>query len=115
MFVKINFKKKKRLGRGGKKGNTCGKGNKGQKSRSGYSSKNFEGGQTPIYKKTPKSGFSKKPDLCKSNFFFKKKIYKNDKLFSKLFLLSRRIFSFRSSYSDDSILKIEFSCGYVSF
>lgn len=56
-------KKKKRLGRGigSGKGRTCGRGNKGQKSRSGYSKKiGFEGGQTPLYKRIPKLGLKKK-------------------------------------------------------
>ncbi|WGH27666.1 MAG: 50S ribosomal protein L15 [Candidatus Shikimatogenerans bostrichidophilus] len=60
---KGSIKKKKRLGRGigTGKGRTCGRGHKGQKSRSGYSKKiGFEGGQTPFYKKVPKFGFKKK-------------------------------------------------------
>ncbi|WGH27153.1 MAG: 50S ribosomal protein L15 [Candidatus Shikimatogenerans bostrichidophilus] len=58
-----SIKKKKRLGRGigSGKGRTCGRGNKGQKSRSGYSKKiGFEGGQTPFYKRIPKFGFKTK-------------------------------------------------------
>ncbi|MDH3004439.1 MAG: 50S ribosomal protein L15 [Candidatus Shikimatogenerans sp. JK-2022] len=58
-----SIKKKKRVGRGigSGLGRTCGRGNKGQKSRSGYSKKiGFEGGQTPFYKKIPKFGFKKK-------------------------------------------------------
>ncbi|MDH3003722.1 MAG: 50S ribosomal protein L15 [Candidatus Shikimatogenerans sp. JK-2022] len=57
---KGSIKKKKRLGRGigSGKGRTCGRGIKGQKSRSGYSKKiGFEGGQTPLYKRIPKFGF----------------------------------------------------------
>ncbi len=48
----------KRLGRGygsGVGGHTVGRGQKGQKSRSGHKSMSlFEGGQRPFYKKTPK-------------------------------------------------------------
>jgi ribosomal protein L15 len=42
-------KSKKRLGRGigSTKGKTCGRGHKGQKSRSGVAIKSFEGGQMP--------------------------------------------------------------------
>ena len=52
-------KTKKRLGRGigSTKGKTCGRGHKGQKSRSGVAIKNFEGGQMPLYRRLPKRGF----------------------------------------------------------
>ncbi len=52
---------KKRVGRGqgSGTGKTAGRGQKGQKSRSGYSRKrNFEGGQMPLAKRLPKIGFS---------------------------------------------------------
>jgi len=51
---------KKRVGRGQGSGlgKTAGRGQKGQKSRSGYSRKrNFEGGQMPLAKRLPKVGF----------------------------------------------------------
>jgi large subunit ribosomal protein L15 len=50
----------KRLGRGegSTRGGTSTKGHKGQKSRSGYSRKTgFEGGQMPLQRRVPKSGF----------------------------------------------------------
>ncbi|MBP7784183.1 MAG: 50S ribosomal protein L15 [Aliarcobacter sp.] len=53
-------KNTKRIGRGqgSGTGKTAGKGNKGQKARSGYSMKRgFEGGQQPLYKRLPKVGF----------------------------------------------------------
>ena len=58
----INVKKlktKKRVGRGigSSKGKTCGRGHKGQKSRSGVAIKSFEGGQMPLYRRLPKRGF----------------------------------------------------------
>ena len=48
-----------RVGRGigSGKGKTCGRGVKGQKSRSGVSIHGFEGGQMPIYRRLPKRGF----------------------------------------------------------
>lgn len=48
--------RKRLLGRGhGKGGGKSGRGQKGQKSRAGYSSKaGFEGGQTPLYMRFPK-------------------------------------------------------------
>lgn len=51
---------RKRVGRGigSGFGKTCGKGHKGQKSRSGGFHKiNFEGGQMPIQRRLPKFGF----------------------------------------------------------
>ncbi|MCK5296913.1 MAG: 50S ribosomal protein L15 [Alphaproteobacteria bacterium] len=49
-----------RVGRGigSGKGSTCGRGQKGQKSRSGVSINGFEGGQMPIYRRLPKRGFN---------------------------------------------------------
>ena len=51
---------KKKLGRGigSGKGKTCGRGVKGQKSRSGVAIKSFEGGQMPLYRRLPKRGFN---------------------------------------------------------
>ena len=65
---KTKLKKLKiRVGRGigSGKGKTCGRGVKGQKSRSGVAIKSFEGGQMPLYRRLPKRGFKNK---------FKKKI-----------------------------------------
>jgi len=46
-------------GDGSGKGRTCGKGQKGQTSRSGGGKgRNFEGGQSPLYMKMPKKGFT---------------------------------------------------------
>ena len=61
-------KKKKRVGRGTSSGmgKTCGRGHKGQKSRTGGTKgPRFEGGQTPLYRRLPKRGFS--------NILFEKK------------------------------------------
>ncbi len=58
---------KKRVGRGPGSGlgKTCGRGQKGQKARSGGSiNPVFEGGQLPLYRRLPKRGFS--------NYLFKK-------------------------------------------
>ena len=52
---------RKRVGRGPGSGlgKTSGRGENGQKSRSGYSHKpGFEGGQLPLYRRLPKRGFS---------------------------------------------------------
>lgn len=52
--------RKVRVGRGigSKLGKTAGAGNKGQKSRTGYSRRRgFEGGQMPLHRRMPKRGF----------------------------------------------------------
>jgi large subunit ribosomal protein L15 len=52
--------RKVRVGRGigSKLGKTSGAGNKGQKSRKGYSQRpGFEGGQMPLHRRMPKRGF----------------------------------------------------------
>jgi len=57
-------KRKKRVGRGTSSGlgKTCGRGHKGQTSRSGGTKgKRFEGGQTPLYRRLPKRGFKNYP------------------------------------------------------
>ena len=97
-------KKKKRVARGSGSGfgKTAGRGNKGQKSRSGVSIKGFEGGQMPLYRRLPKRGFNNifskkiqtinfnqisniikkynlKPNEIKENYFFEKKILNKSK------------------------------------
>ena len=97
-------KKKKRVGRGAGSGfgKTAGRGNKGQKSRSGVSIKGFEGGQMPLYRRLPKRGFNNifskkiqtinfnqisniikkynlKPSEIKENYIFEKKILNKSK------------------------------------
>ncbi len=52
-------KKRKRVGRGGSRGGTSGRGHKGQKARtSGTVRPGYEGGQMPLYRRLPKRGFS---------------------------------------------------------
>ena len=56
-----SIKNRKRIGRGQGSGaaGTAGRGHKGAKSRSGYSSKQgFEGGQMPLQRRVPKFGFN---------------------------------------------------------
>src|SRR5690242_1386805 len=56
----------KRLGRGigSGKGKTSGKGHKGQKARAGgYHKIGFEGGQMPLQRRIPKSGFKTRKSL----------------------------------------------------
>ena len=99
--TKIN-KPKTRVGRGigSGKGKTCGRGVKGQKSRSGVAIKSFEGGQMPLYRRLPKRGFNpiiKKNiailNLNKIQFYIDKKNIKisetlNSNLLKKLKLIN---------------------------
>lgn len=53
--------KRKGRGQGSGLGKTAGRGNKGQKSRTGYKQKRgFEGGQQPLQRRLPKIGFTSK-------------------------------------------------------
>jgi large subunit ribosomal protein L15 len=55
-------KNRKRVGRGGARGGTAGRGHKGQNARSGGpKGRGFEGGQTPLQRRLPKRGFSNAP------------------------------------------------------
>ena len=59
-----SVRNRKRVGRGPGSGlgKTSGRGEKGQKSRSGFSRKpGFEGGQMPLHRRVPKRGFSNQP------------------------------------------------------
>lgn len=52
-------KDRKRVGRGGSRGGTSGRGHKGQNARSGGpKGRGFEGGQTPLQRRLPKRGFN---------------------------------------------------------
>ena len=59
-----SVKNRKRVGRGPGSGlgKTAGRGEKGQKSRSGFARKpGFEGGQMPLHRRVPKRGFTNAP------------------------------------------------------
>ena len=65
-------KKFKRLGRGigSGKGKTCGRGHKGQRARAGgYHKVGFEGGQMPIQRRIPKSGFRSRQALTRQEIY----------------------------------------------
>ncbi len=56
-------RRRKRIGKGEGNGHgkTCGRGHKGQKSRSGFSQRpGFESGHIPLYRRIPKRGFNNK-------------------------------------------------------
>ena len=52
-------------GEGSGKGKTAGRGQKGQRSRSGVALVGFEGGQMPLYRRVPKRGFK---NLFRKNY-----------------------------------------------
>ena len=87
-------KSKKRLGRGigSSRGKTCGRGHKGQKSRSGVAIKSFEGGQMPLYRRLPKRGFKslKKKNIATIDLAKIQRIFENKKFLpnSKINLLA---------------------------
>ena len=96
-------KTKKRLGRGigSGKGKTCGRGHKGQKSRSGVAIKSFEGGQMPLFRRLPKRGFNPlkknkigKINLNKIQFFIDNNKINIDSKIDKFNLLLGKIFFF---------------------
>ncbi|ARC54933.1 50S ribosomal protein L15 [Candidatus Riesia sp. GBBU] len=63
-------KKRKRKGRGvgSGLGKTCGRGHKGQLSRSGKKiRRGFEGGQMPLYRRLPKFGFKSRSSIKKKD------------------------------------------------
>ncbi len=65
-------KKSKRLGRGigSGKGKTCGRGHKGQRARAGgYHKVGFEGGQMPLQRRIPKSGFRSRQALYREEIY----------------------------------------------
>ena len=96
-------REKLRVGRGigSGKGKTCGRGVKGQKSRSGVAIKAFEGGQMPLYRRLPKRGFNPISrvniaimNLEKIQFFINEKTIKssdtiNMELLKKLKLINK--------------------------
>ncbi len=90
-----NFKKSKRVGRGGKKGTYSGKGMKGQKARTGFSRRpTFEGGKSSIVAITKKlRGFKSKAKKRKETIklFQLEKFFKNGEEVSLKSLLKKKI------------------------
>jgi len=94
------IKKKMIAGRGIGSGNgkTCGRGMKGQKSRSGVAIKSFEGGQMPLYRRLPKRGFNpiSRTDVAIINLekiqsFLDQKTIKNTDIINTEFLKKLKI------------------------
>jgi large subunit ribosomal protein L15 len=114
-------KNRKRVGRGqgSGMGKTATRGNKGQKSRSGYKIKRgFEGGQQPIHRRLPKVGFTSrvsKPysinvdkvkqvaNLEEITLESIKKVYKLSKMVTKVKLIGSTASSMISKIKDENI------------
>ena len=129
--LKISKKKKKRLGRGigSTKGKTCGRGHKGQKSRSGVAIKNFEGGQMPLYRRLPKRGFKSFNNQVKKSVAIinlskiqeileKKKILPNSKLnlstLQKSQLIKKKYSKLKLLGSGDIKKKFDIETNFIS-
>ena len=90
--LKIKYRKKKRktIGRGGKKGTYSGRGGKGQSARSGFSMNPlFEGGRSSLIDRMKKiRGFkSAKPKVVIVKFSELEKRLKNDDIINREYLL----------------------------
>jgi large subunit ribosomal protein L15 len=106
MFLLNNLsslvKKRKRVGRGGSKGGTSGRGHKGQKARTGDHGigRGFEGGQMPLNRRIPKRCFNNK-DFAKEyaivNLEQLDRCFKNGDEVTKKELISAGIVSSKKS------------------
>lgn len=130
----LNSKKtktKKRFGRGigSTKGKTCGRGHKGQKSRSGVAIKSFEGGQMPLYRRLPKRGFKSFNNQVKKSVAIinlskiqeileKKKISPNSKLnlstLQKTQLVNKKYSKLKLLGSGDIKEKLDIETNFIS-
>lgn len=120
--AKNSTKKKFQKGRGIGTGNgkTCGKGHKGQRSRSGHMKLGFEGGQNPLYRRIPKFGFfnrnKKKYAIVSLNVLNK---YNDDTiinidLLKKDGIVKPKFNSFKILNGNKFTKKIKVSANYIS-
>jgi len=121
-------KVKKRVGRGigSGRGKTCGRGHKGQKSRSGVAIKSFEGGQMPLYRRLPKRGFKsfRVKNIAIINIskiqeiIEKKKISTNEKInlafLKKINLINKRFTKLKILGSTDIKEKFDIETNFIS-
>ena len=122
------IKKKIRVGRGigSGKGKTCGRGVKGQKSRSGVAIKSFEGVQMPLYRRLPKRGFNPinkakvaKINLDKIQFHIEKKTFNvtetiNSSLLKKLKIINKNSQTLKILGTGEIKEKINIEADYIS-
>jgi large subunit ribosomal protein L15 len=94
-------KDRKRVGRGGDRGGTSGRGHKGQGSRSGSKIKAFfEGGQMPLSRRLPKRGFNNifKKDVRVLNLCDLELKFNSGDLVDKKSLYEKGIFKGKKSF-----------------
>lgn len=110
--LKPLVKTRKRVGRGGKRGGTSGKGHKGQKARSGgFHRLAFEGGQMPLYRRTPKRGFSNAPFKIEFEILNVQRlndVFENGETVTKEALIAKKLVKVNSSQNGEKryLLKI---------
>ncbi len=86
---------RKRIGRGGDRGGTSGRGHKGQRSRSGASIKpSFEGGQMPLSRRLPRRGFGNnafKREVHTVNLIDLERVFESGQTVDRTALLETRL------------------------
>lgn len=100
-------KQRKRVGRGGKRGGTAGKGHKGQKARSGGAVRmGFEGGQMPLFRRLPKSGFNNAAFETKVEVFNldQLNVFEDGAQVTRELLIEHGIVKLKRSQKGDSVL-----------
>ena len=97
-------KKRQRIGRGGERGGTSGRGHKGQKARTAGRKKGragFEGGQTPLYRRLPKVGFSheqfESKQVCIVNLSTLERVFKEGEQVDKVALQTKGLINIKKS------------------
>lgn len=85
------FKKKKRVGRGGKKGTYCGGGGKGQKGRAGAKFKPIIRGWIKRYPKLRGYNFNTQTDISSINLDVLEKTFKANALINPEVLVEKRV------------------------
>ena len=105
-------KKRKRIGRGGSRGGTSGRGHKGQNARSGGGVRvGFEGGQMPLFRRLPKRGFTNarfKRDVKIINLKQLEQAFQDGDTVTKEILLEKGLVKTRSGLNGkkDFLLKV---------
>lgn len=104
-------KKRKRVGRGGSRGGTSGRGHKGQNARSGGGvNRAFEGGQMPISRRLPKRGFTNarfKQSVAIVDLSVIEKTFEENALITQLELAAKGLIRTKKSVQANQVPKIK--------
>lgn len=98
-----HLKSRKRVGRGGRRGKTSGRGTKGQKSRSGSVARprvGFAGGDTTVIKRLPKLRgfkFRARPGIKVVNVFVLDKLFQDGETVNRRALAAKKIINNQST------------------